>query len=241
MNAPADIAPIGHNAPPVFEAFSLHIDDLYEEAKHFLDGEPVQTQEQADAVAVLLTRLRTAANDADDARKAEKRPHDDAAKAVQEKWRPLLTRADLAVSTCKQAIAPFLQSQEEERRRAVEAANQEASQRAEAARQAALSARPDSLADREALERLRKGADQAQKAANRAEKQRPQAKGEGRATTLRTSYCAELTDPLAFGKWLWEHRRADYLEWLMGWAQSECRHGPKDIPGVKVHTDRKAV
>jgi hypothetical protein len=234
------IAPIGHNAPPEpFDAFKLHIDDLYSEAANFLDGQPIANQAQADTVNVLLNRLRKAEKDGDEARRAEKKPHDDAGAAVQAKWTPLLGRAKLAVQTCKQALAPFLEAQEAAKQRAVEAAQQEARDKAEAARKAI--AAPDDLTGQAEHRALQEAAALAGKAATRAEKQKVQVKGGERATSLRTSYRAELTDPKAFGRWLWEHRNADYLEWLTGWAQSESRNGPRGIPGIIVHPERKAV
>ncbi len=58
------IAQIGHNKPPemtAFEALSANIDDLFDEAKLWMDGEPVTTQQQADALNTLETRIRDAA------------------------------------------------------------------------------------------------------------------------------------------------------------------------------------
>lgn len=238
MNA---IAAIGHNAPPTpYEGFQAHIDDLFAEAKNFLDGEPIANEGQAEAVANLLNRLRKTGNDADDARKVEKKPHDDAAKEVQARWKPLLDKVDLAASTCKQALSPWLAAKEAEQRRAAEAQQQEAERLAEAARQASQAPAEDlsAQAERRALEAH---ADSAAKAAKRASKVKAHAAGGERAIGLRTIYRAELTEPLAFGKWLWEHRQADYLEWLTEWAERECRHGPRGIPGITVHEERKAV
>lgn len=224
-----------------FEGFSLHIDDLYDEAVNFLDGEPIATPAQAEAVSILLNRLRKASNDADEARKVEKKPHDDAAKAVQVRWKPLLDKADLAASTCKQALSPYLRAQEEAQRRAVEAAEQEARDKAEAARQAAEQARPDDLAGQATARILQESAAAATKQAGKLGKQRAQAKGGERAVSLRSTWRAEVTDHTALGRWLWEHRNADYREWLENWAQAECRHGPRSIPGVIVHEERTAV
>jgi DNA repair and recombination protein RAD52 len=89
--------------------FAEEIEDLLLEARNYLDGEPIANEDQASAVSSLLNRLRRVANDADDARKDEKRPHDEATKAVQGKWKPILDKADLAATAAKQALAPWLQ------------------------------------------------------------------------------------------------------------------------------------
>jgi hypothetical protein len=234
-------AAIGHNIPPdPAAAFALHLDDLEEQARQFLDGEPVETEKQAEAVSRLLGMVRKAANDADDARKAEKKPHDEAAKAVQSKWKPILEKADLIAETAKKALAPFLRRQEEAQRAAAEAAAQEARELAEAAAQTAAQANPESLYDQTTLKVRQEAAVDAQKRADRLGKAKPQASGGERAVGLRSYYRAEIIDPIAFGKWAWERRRGEYLQFLELLAKREAT-GPKTIPGLIIHEERKAV
>jgi hypothetical protein len=102
-NAPADPATL----------FKEEVDDLLLEARNYLDGDPIANEQQAEAVSSLLNRLRRVSKDADAARATEKRPHDDAAKAVQAKWKPIIDKADLAATTAKQALAPWLQQVED--------------------------------------------------------------------------------------------------------------------------------
>jgi hypothetical protein len=239
MNA---LAAIGHNQPAdPFTAFSLHLDDLEEQAKQFLDGTGVQTPEQAEDVSRLLGMVRKAANDAEDARKAEKKPHDDAAKAVQARWKPILEKADLIAGTAKQALAPFLQRQEDANRAAAEAAAQEAREKAHAAAQAIQQARPDDLAGQSTARILQENAADAAKRAERLGKVKVQARGGERAVGLRSTYRAEITDPTAFARWMWANRNAEMLTFLEEVAQRECRGGPRGIPGITVHEERKAV
>ena len=103
---------VGGNSPPPIEAHRLHIEELMAEATSFLDGDPILTQQQADSVGKLLGMLREARKGADEQRKVEKKPHDDAAKAVQTAWMPILERVELAESTAKRALAPFLMAEE---------------------------------------------------------------------------------------------------------------------------------
>lgn len=225
-----------------FEAFKLDLESLYEEAGNFLDGEPIANQKQADDVSALVNRLRKSIGGADDARKEEKRPHDEAAQAVQDKWIPTINRARLALTTAKNALAAFLSDQEAALRAAAKALQEEANRQAEAAAQAAEQARPDDLARQTTARVLHEQADIARKAAEKADRARPQAKGGERAVGLRkATYRAEITNPTLFARWAWEHRRGEMLTCLDTIAQLEAKQ-PRPIPGIMFHEEeRKAV
>lgn len=235
-------AAIGHNQPPdPFEAFTLHLDDLDEQARQFLDGSPIETEAQAEDVSRILNMLRKARNDAGEARKAEKKPHDDAAKAVQAKWTPLLARAELAANVAKNVLSPWLQAKEEAVREAAEEAQREAERQAQKAREAAANVSEGDLAGQTVARALQENAAHASKQAARLAKSPVHAKGGERATGLRTYYEAEITDPVAFIRWAWAHRQSDVTAFLEGLAETEARAGPRDIPGLKMTPQRKAV
>lgn len=231
----------GHNAPPPFDAFSLHIEELIENAKQFLDGEPIANQGQADEVGKLIDMIRTAKKDADKERAAEKKPHDDASKAVQAKWLPLLTRCDIATDTAKKALVPWLEKLEAEQRAAAAKAREEA----EAARKAALEAeRAASAANLEAIERVelaRKEADIAERAANKADKAKAHATGGSRAIGLRSYWVAEITDRRELLAHYMRTRPADLEAWLQDQADKDVRAGIRNIPGVTVKEERRAA
>ena len=239
----ATLAEIGHNNPPVepFDAFNVHIGDLFEEAKNFLDGEGVKTEGQADSVSKLLDMIRTAAKDADKARAEEKKPHDDAGKAVQAKWKPLLERAELAVDACKKALAPWLQQKEAERRAAAEAARLEAERKAAEAAAAMAAADASDLEAREKAEAMLKDAKKADQAANKVENARSQAAGGARATTLRTYYRPELTDPSAALRHYVTARPDALKAFLLSLAETDVREGKRTIPGFTVHEEQRVV
>src|SRR3546814_19602976 len=65
-----------------------------------------------------------------------KKPHDDAAKAVQTKYKPLIDKCELAASVAKKALVPWLEHLEAEQRADAERKRKEADE----ARQAALEA-----------------------------------------------------------------------------------------------------
>jgi len=122
MNA---IASIGHNNPPEptpFELSKQAIEDLYAEAKQWLDGEPVTNEVQAGALNTLQTRIRDAAKEAEKNRKDEAKPFDDGKAEVQARYKPIIAKADEADSAVKAALKPYLlalhRKQEEEAQRA---------------------------------------------------------------------------------------------------------------------------
>ena len=116
----------GHNAPPPEATFGMHIDDLFSLLSDTLAGNAVTTDEQDAAIDGLLDEFRKAAKDADKARSDEKRPHDDAGKAVQAKWKPIVDKAERGAIACKDALTPYRASkqrtQDEAARKAREAA-----------------------------------------------------------------------------------------------------------------------
>lgn len=229
-NAPAD---------PV-TLFREEIDDLLLEARNYLDGEPIANEQQADAVSSLLSRLRRVAKDADAARSEEKRPHDERAKAVQAKWKPIIDNADLAASTAKQALAPWLREVEERQRAEAEAARREAERLAQIATEAHAGAGSD-LQAKEDAERLLKAAAAAGKDAAAAEKQKAHAKGGERAVGLRSVWSATLTDSCAALKHYREHQPEELKQWLVDQAERDVRAGARSIPGFEVTETRVAV
>lgn len=237
----AALATIGHNGPPEptpFDAFDAHLADLMETAASFLDGEGVTTEAEATAVSRLLDEARKAHKDADTARAAEKKPHDEAGKAVQAKWKPLLERAELIATTAKKALAPYLQRLEAERQAAAAAARAEAEAAAEAARQAAQAARASDLTAQEDAQRLADAARDAEKAAGKAEGVKAHATGGARATGLRSVWKAELTDAREAARHYWTVNPGAFDGVLRQLAAEDVRAGKRTIPGFTVTEER---
>jgi hypothetical protein len=232
---------IGGNNPPPLETWKLHIEELMEQANQFLDGEPIATQEQADSVGQLLGLLRQARKGADEQRATEKKPHDDAAKAVQANWKPLLDRCDLAEQTAKRALAPFLLAQEAKKQAEAAAAREAAAQAAREAEEARRAASESAnLAAREEADRLAKQAEKAASAANKAEKAKPLAAGLGRAVGLRSVWTAELVDPVEALKFYRAKEPEALKDWLRDQAAKDVRAGLHTIPGFAVTEERVA-
>lgn len=195
-----DPAPIPNARP--FDLCEEKINDLYGEAKNWLDGEPIASQEQAEAVQTLLRQIQEAHKQADAERVKENKPFDDGKAEVQARYAPLISdtkavkgKTVLATDYCKRALAPWLKKladqQAEEARAAREAAEAAAAAAQEAIRKANEAG---NLTAREEAEQVVKDAKAAEQDAKAAEKARPQATGYGRAATLRTSYKPVLTN-----------------------------------------------
>lgn len=243
---------IGHNNPPPtpFEEVEKRINDLYDEAVQWLDGEKVTTQEMADGINHLISEISKAAKDAETLRKEEVKPFDDGKAEVQARYNPLIGstktvkgKAILATETAKEALTPWLVFLDAEKR-AEEQRKREEADRAREAAEAAFKASPaDDLAARAEAERLAADFKKAEAIANRAAKDTATSKGgTGRATGLRTTYRAEITNHTEFARYLWTHRRAEMDEFLAGEAKRLVdQNHDREIPGVIIHTERKAV
>lgn len=244
ISADMDRLGIGGNNPPEptpHDAFAAHIEDLFAEASNFLDGEPIASEGQANAVSALLDQARKAGKDADAARAAEKKPHDDAGKAVQAKWKPLLDKADLTVSTAKKALAPWLLKVEQENAAKAVAARKEAEEKAEAARAALAAADASNLAAQAAAEALVKDADKAEKAATKSEGAKAHATGGARAVGLRSYFHPELIDPVEALKHYRATQPAALRGFLLSLAETDVANGARAVPGFEVIEERRAV
>lgn len=240
------VAKIGHNRSP-YELAKERVEELYEEAKSWLDGEPIATQGQADMVQKLLRDIQAAEKDADAARVEENKPFDEGKAAVQAKYAPLIANTKtakgltvLAIDACKKALAPWLIKVDEENRRRAEEARKEAEAKADAAREAMQ--QRQSLDDSERAEALVREAKEADAEARRAENAKASAKGEGRAVTLRDYYTPQVVDATAFARHVWTVHRSDMTDFLNMMAVKIVASGVRSgIPGVEVQHDRRPV
>lgn len=226
------MAAIGHNAPPPFEAWSLHIEDLFKLVSDTTAGGTVQNDEQEAALDALLDDFRKARKAADTERAAEKKPHDDAAKAVQVRWKPLLDKCDMAAEEIKRLLTPYRTAKQRAKDEAARKAREEAeAKRLEA--EAALRQSDDLEARFEAEETLK----QAQKlaaVANRIDRT---------ATGLRTHWEAEITDRKAALLHYLKEQPEAFASLIQELADRDARNEAtrRDIPGVIFHERKKAA
>lgn len=113
------------------EALTVELEGERAEAEAWLDGAPIADQASADRAANWALRFADMEKRAQEGRRAEKVPHETAAKAVDARWRPVQDAAAALKTRLKDAQTPFL----------VEKRRQEAEARAVAA-QAGEALRP---------------------------------------------------------------------------------------------------
>lgn len=239
MNA---IAPIGHNNPPsLFETDKTVITDLYEEAKLWFDGEPVTTQAQADAINTLKDRIKKASKAADENRKAEQEPFKAEVDAIQERYNALIGKnksitgiAIKAEEACNAALKPYLIELDRQQQEAARLAREEADRKQREAWEAMRQRDAANLAEREEAERKVSEAKAADEAARKAEAAKAHAKGDGRATGLRTIHRAVMINTREAAAWVWGDRYDELCAFIQDQADKAVRAGARKIPGFDV-------
>lgn len=221
---------VGHNAPPADATFGLHIDDLFSMLSNTLAGGTVDSDDKEAAIDALMDEFRKASKDADKARAAEKKPHDDAGKAVQAKWKPVIDKADRGVTECKSALTPY---RIEKQRIADEAARKarEEAEAKQAAAQAALQ-QSDDLESRFQAEQELEQAKKLTAVANKIDRS---------ATGLRTSWEAELTDKTAALRHYLKTQPGEFEALIQTLADRDARGARPPVPGVLYHERKKAA
>lgn len=229
-----------NGGPPLdpFEAASTEINDLYDEAKNFADGEPIASAEIAEAITKLHDSLHEAGKRAEALRVAEKKPLDDAVEACQAKWNPLVQPKRGRVALGKEALAALLtpwraRIAEEKAARAAAAAEEAARLEVEAT--AAIRASSGNLEAREQAEEILATAKEAKKFAKREDK---------RATTgtgLRTVWVTEIEDAEKALDWAFAESPERFTALALELAEGAVRTGRRSLSGFKVEERKVAT
>lgn len=224
---------IGHNQPPPFEAIGLHIEDLFQLVSDTLAGvDAVQNDEQDAALDELLDEFRKARKTADGERDAEKRPHDEASKAVQAKWKPYLERCDMATAEIKAKLTPYRAAKIAARDEAIRIARETAEATQKAAQEALRQS--DDLEAKFVAEEQLKEAAKLTAAANRADRS---------STGLRTSWIAEITDRRAALKHYLLEQPEMFERLIQDLADKDARNEAtrRQISGIIFHQKKEAA
>lgn len=229
MSAPVASQEIGANKPPPIVAMSLHIDDLFSLVSGSTAG-PVTTDEQEAALDALLDDVRRASNDAEAQRKAEKKPHDDAGKAVQAAWKPLLDKCDGAAEAIKAALTPYRTARQQAKDEAARKAREEA-EALQVAAQEALRGSQD-LEERFAAEAQLQQASKMTAVANRIDRS---------ATGLRTYWEAEIADRREALKHYITTNPGEFEALIQRLADADARGTRAPVPGVLFHERKQAA
>lgn len=215
------------NNPPPHDMWAIHIEGLFDLANGI--GEATN-DEQEKALDDLLDDFRKARKGADTERAAEKRPHDDAGKAVQTKWKPLIDRCDIGADAIKKALTPYRTAKQ----KAIDDAARKARDDAEAARVAALAAfKSTDLDDRLEAETLASQAKALEVQANKLDR---------KPTGLRTYWEAEIVDRKAALLHYIAHSPEAFEALIQDLAGKDARNEAtrRDIPGITFH-ERKVA
>lgn len=225
-----DRTAIGGNSPPPHEAFGLHIEGLFALASGSLAAGPVASDEQEADLDGLMDELRKARKDADEQRAEEKRPHDDAAKAVQARWKPLLDRCDAGVSAIKAALTPYREARQRAKDEAARIAREEAAAKLQAAQDALRQS--DDLEARFDAEAQLKQASKLTAVANKIDRS---------ATGLRTFWTAEVTDRRAALNHYIKTDPDAFAGLIQSLADADARGTRAPVPGVVFHERKRAA
>lgn len=236
---PTAIATIGHNRSP-FDAIKQEIEDLFDEAKNFCDGEAIDSPELAAAITELHDKIHAAGQRADDLRIEEKRPLDEQVAAIQTRYHSLIgnTKAGkgkvvLGKDACQSLLTPWrvkvaAAARAEADRIAAEAA--EATRLAtEAIRASAgnLAERADAEEELVAAQRLTKTAARSWKAATT-------------GTGLRSVWTAMLEDEASALDWAYGRDPDRFKALVQSMADEVVRGGVRSVPGFRVWEDKRA-
>ena len=234
------IAPIGHNQPPEptpFEAITQEIQDLFDEANNFADGDPIDTPELADAITELHDKIHAAGKRADALRVDEKKPLDDAVKAIQDRFNPYIQpkkgKVDLAKSTLADLLTPWRNKIAADKAAAAAKVAEEAAAAKRAADEA-MQATKGNLAARVAAEEQLAHAAALEKSAKRETKAATVGAG------LVTVWRAEIVDEELALDWCFARAKFEFMALVQKNADEAVRSGVRVIPGVRVYDEKRA-
>ena len=226
-----DRAVIGGNFPPdpIDEAIAPY-GDAIEEAQNWLDGEPIENEDQLKATDALLKTIKGALKDLNAARDEATKPLHEAWKAEVARWKPNqddLDRIIKGLIACQDPFKRALAAQKEAEKRAAWEAAEKARREAEDAARAAKAS--DISAQREAAEK----AAQAQRALEEASaKQKDKIKG------MRTVHRYEIEDHRAALHWIAQNDRDAMTAFIEAYIAKN--HKDTEIAGVRRWTEKEA-
>lgn len=229
-------AVIGNNRPPEVALFQ-QIDDLYDTAKDFADGQPIEDDKMEAVITGIYNDIHKLGKEADDLRVAEKKPLDEQIKAIQDKFnryiQPKKGRVDMAKDACQSLLTPWRIAKQQ----AAAAEALRVAEAAEAARQAAnaaMQASSGNLAAREEAEERLAEAKALEKTAKRADK------AATTGTGLVTRWVAVLDDEEQAMDWTWGRAKAELLAVAQRNADEVVRAGVRQVPGFIVKDEKVA-
>ena len=224
-----DRVKIGANNPPPAEAWALKAEELMELVSDTTAGTAITTDEQEAALDDLLDQARKERKAADADRVAEKKPHDEAAKAVQSAYKPTLERFDAISGAIKALLTPYRAEKQRINDEAARKAREEAEAKERAAQEALKAS--DDLESKFKAEQEFETAKKLKAVANKIDRA---------PTGLRTYYEAEITDHKAAILHFMKRSPERFTALVQQMANEEARGSRGKIAGIVYH-ERKAA
>lgn len=242
-------AVMGGNFPPpfdpsIFAACETKVADFMDAAREWLALEAIKTVEQSGRLTDFVSGARDAYKQIDQARKDAKKPHDEAGKAVQAAFSPLLEKIERAMDRVKALQNDYLRRVAEEERAARAKAAAEAAEKQRAAEEAAkAAAASNDIAAEVEAERMAKEAEEAAKAAARETRANAgSATGAGRTMALRKIRRAEIVNQNQVYMHFRDHPGLKaYLLQLCNQAITSKNADERNVPGIRVFEEEKAA
>lgn len=230
-----DAPPIGHNAPPT--TLEDQISDVSHQALTWLERNGISDPASSDKAANYREQLLDLKKKADAERVKEKRPHDDAAKAVQQKWKPVIEAAETAAGVLRDALTTWMRAEEARQRREAEEFMRRVREEEARKRQQLLEEqKAKGVPDEEAQAVIE---DTAPEVPGEAPKPRVQAGGQrGRKTGLRTIKTAVIKD---YDKALAHFAHHDKVRAVIEQLTNHAARDGHAVPGVEVREDKVAA
>jgi hypothetical protein len=236
-------AVMGGNQPPEptpFELLVKELDDLFDEASNFCDGDPIADEPTAQAITELHDKIHACGKRADALRTDEKKPHDDAIKEIQAKFHPLIgdTKAGkgkviLGKAACNDLLTPWRNKIAAEKAAAAAKVAEEAAAAKRAADEA-MQATKGNLAARVAAEGQLAHAAALEKSAKR------ETKVATTGTGLVTRWFAVMDDEDKAMEWVWNRAKDEVLAVAQRNADELVRAGVRSVPGFKIDSEKRA-
>ncbi|MDF9301635.1 hypothetical protein P5P81_03425 [Tritonibacter mobilis] len=230
----------GHNNPPdpIDEALAPY-GDVISEAENWLDGTPVENEDQMKAVDKLIKDLRKAKSALGKAEKSATAPLHDAWKAEIARWKPTKEDIERRLKGLAAVVDPFKRKLAEEKEAAKRAAYEDARRKEREAEAAERTAQASDYEASVEADRLKAEAVEAKKAASAANKDTVK----GLRTVTRYAFTEPTADNPRGGRkdalnWIARNYPDALTEFIEGFVHRN--HKSMQIEGVKVWTEKEA-
>lgn len=221
----------GNNPPDPIDAITSANSDLLDYVTQWLDGDPIETEDQMKEVDGIVKNLKAMKKELVDGQKSATAPLHDTWKAEIARWKPTIEDVDLQVANMVKLASPVKLRIAAEKEAIKAAAYAEARRKEDEARKAAEEA--EKATDIEAARAAQVAAQDAQDA-----KKEASIANRDRQTGLRKVHKFEIEDHKKALHWIAANDRASMTEFIEEYVRKN--HKAKAIDGVKCWEEKEA-